>query len=128
MTEDVETMVYVVDDDAAIRDSIGVLLRAHGFQSKTFASPSEFLDFTAPSENFCLVLDARLPGMSGLDLLDRLSQEGKSMPVIMITGHGDSTLVNEAKRRGVIECLKKPFKGDELIAAIELAISKIASP
>ena len=124
MTEQVETMVYIVDDDAAIRDSLGVLLGAYGIQSQAFASPMEFLDYRGLSPRCCLVLDARLPGMSGLDLLDRLSESGQTMPVIMITGHGDTTLVNEAKRRGVVECLKKPFKGDELVAAIQLAISE----
>lgn len=122
MEDTVEAMIYIVDDDFAIRQALETLLSAYGFRSRGFASPGEFLNFHDESDCSCLVLDARLPGMSGLDLLDRLSAEGRSMPVIMITGHGDAKLLGEARNRGVKKCLRKPFDCVELLESIRDAI------
>ncbi len=119
-----EGMVYVVDDDLAVRESLSILLEATGIRTESYASAEKFLAAFDESKHCCLVLDARLPGMSGLDLLDRLSNEGRQVPVFMITGHGDAEFVASAENRGVAKCFGKPFKSDELVSSVERALGR----
>ena len=114
--------VYVVDDDVAIRDSLTILLNAYGIQTRTYATPDELLAEPGDSRNGCLVLDARLPGMSGLELLDRLAREGNQLPVFMITGHGDKNTLSAAEKKGVVKCFRKPFDSDLLVSCIRRAL------
>jgi two-component system response regulator FixJ len=123
MPHDADSLVYIVDDDDAIRTSLLILLDAYGLQARAFGTPAEFLETTVTSGPCCLVLDARLPGMSGLELLQHLVAEDALIPCIMITGHGDKDLFDEAARLGVRHCFKKPFDSAELIASIEAAIA-----
>ncbi len=118
-----EAVVYVVDDDDAIRSSLAILLDAYDIPVLTFASPAEFLQTELVPCPCCLVLDARLPGMSGLDMLRCLSQSGRSIPCIMITGHGDKDLFDDAAGLGVRQCFRKPFDGSELIASIQAVLA-----
>lgn len=119
-----EPIVYIVDDDAAIRDSLANVLEAEQIRTEVHASPAEFLARYTPARTCCLVLDARLPGMSGIDLLDRLASDRIELPVIMITGHGDSELIEAATRRGVVECLEKPFRSEAILTCIRQAMSQ----
>ncbi len=123
MASGTEAVVFVVDDDDAIRESLAILLDAYGFQSEVYATPDEFLKSADTSRHGCLIVDARLPGMSGVELLDQLACEGRTLPSLMITGHGDVDLFSEAIERGVIKCFKKPFSSEELIASVEVAMS-----
>ncbi len=122
MTTTDKPIVFIVDDDAAIRDSLSTLLETEQFRTEVHASPDDFLDEFMPSENCCLVLDARLPEMSGIDLLDRLANDNIDVPVIMITGHGDAELIEAATRRGVVKCFEKPFRSAELLDSIRKAV------
>ena len=107
-----EPIVYVVDDEAAIRHSLSLLLDVHGIRSATYASPFDFLDAEISDNHGCLVLDARMPGMTGLELLDHLQSRGWNMPVFLITGHGDDQMLEAAQRRGVVRCFSKPFNNE----------------
>lgn len=124
MSSNSQGVVYVVDDDDAIRSSLEILLDAYGIEARTFASPAEFLEASLDARPCCLVLDARLPGMSGLELLRVMSREGRSLPCVMITGHGDKDLFADAASMGVRECFRKPFDGAALIASIEAALAE----
>ncbi len=123
MPHDAETVIYIVDDDDAIRNSLLILFDAYGLQARAFSTPAEFLEVTVAPGPCCLVLDARLPGMSGLELLQYLAAEQRSIPCVMITGHGDGDLFDEAARLGVWQCFRKPFDSAELIASIEAAVT-----
>lgn len=123
MPHDADTVVYIVDDDDAIRNSLLILFDAYGLQARAFSTPAEFLETTVAPGRCCLVLDARLPGMSGLELLQHLAAEQRSIPCVMVTGHGDRDLFDEAARQGVWQCFRKPFDSAELIASIEAAIA-----
>lgn len=120
-----QAIVYIVDDDASIRASLSALLEVNDILSEAFASPAEFLSEADTSKNCCLIVDARLPGMSGLELLAQLSIDVRTIPSFMITGHGESNLLEVAKERGVIECFRKPFDCDQLVASVQLAMQKL---
>ena len=124
MSSSSQGVVYVVDDDDAIRGSLEILLDAYGIDAIAFASPAEFFQASLDERPCCLVLDARLPGMSGLDMLRVMSREGRSLPCIMITGHGDKDLFADAASMGVRQCFRKPFDGAELIASIQDALAE----
>ncbi|MAG93736.1 MAG: response regulator [Pirellulaceae bacterium] len=121
MSNNNEALVCVVDDDSAIRESLSLLLEANDIPTETFATPQEFLDTCDVAKRRCLVLDERLPGMTGLELLDRIPNRGH-LPVFMITGHGDGDMLAAAKRKGVKRCFQKPFDSNELVANIQQAI------
>jgi two-component system response regulator FixJ len=118
MTEPVKS-VYVVDDDEAIRQSVGFLLRKAGYAVTVFASGDEFLKAVTRESQGCVLLDVRMPGLDGLEVQARLNALGIVMPVIMLTGHGDVTLAVRAIKAGSIEFLEKPFERAVLLAAIE---------
>lgn len=117
-----ESVVYVIDDDQAVRDSLRFLLDATGFSVKLFDSATGFLD-RAPSLEFgCIVSDVQMPGMNGIDLLRRLKTEHTILPVVLMTGHGDIPLAVEAIKLGAIEFLEKPFDDQQLLGAIRTAL------
>src|SRR5437773_11824856 len=122
---DVTSIVFVVDDDVSVRESLELLLRTAGWQPETFASAQEFLCRSHPTGPCCLVLDVTLPGLSGLDLQKRLA-ERTDMPIIFITGHGDVPMTVQAMKAGAAEFLTKPFKDDVLLDAIRMPSSAVA--
>ena len=121
MTESSAT-VFVVDDDPALRTSLETLLGTAGLQTETFASGQEFFDAYAPDRPGCLVLDLRLRGESGMDVLDRLRAEHTALPVIMLTAHGDVPTSVHALKGGAIDFLEKPVRPTVLIARIREAL------
>ncbi len=118
-----EATVYVVDDDAAIRGGLGDLLESAGLKTRHFSSAEEFIDVWEPEMTGCLVLDVRLPGMSGMELQSKLVESGITLPVIIMTGHGDIPMVKTALKAGAVEFLIKPFQDGELLQAVEQAFA-----
>lgn len=116
--------VFVIDDDASIRDSLGDLIRSAGLNVLTFASAQEFLTSHPPDAPSCLVLDVQLPGLSGLDLQQALAKANVQIPIIFITGHGDIPMTVRAMKAGAIEFLTKPFRDDDLLNAVGQAINR----
>jgi len=117
-------IVFVVDDDAWIRESLRTLLQDEGWQPETFASAQEFLDRPRPFTPSCLVLDVSLPGLDGLELQKRVAAERTDMPIIFITGHGDIPMSVGAMKAGAIEFLTKPFSDEILLTAIRQALER----
>lgn len=117
-----EPVVYIVDDDEAVRDATRSLLASVGLRVECFATAQEFLRSSRPDAPACLVLDVRMPGPSGLDLQRELAQTGTSIPIIFVTGHGDVPMTVQAMKAGAIEFLTKPFRDQELLDAIQQAI------
>ena len=115
-------VVYIVDDEEAVRDSIALLLRSVGIRSRTFGDPREFLDGYRSEQRGCLVLDIRMPRMGGMEVQQELNRRGWSIPVIFVTGHGDVPMAVEAMRAGAVDFLQKPFKDDELIRRVQKAL------
>src|SRR5438874_271148 len=120
---DVTSIVFVVDDDVSVRESLELLIRAAGWQPETFASALEFLSRPRPTVPCCLVLDVSLPGLSGLELQQQLA-ERTDMPIIFITGHGDVPMSVQAMKAGAVEFLTKPFGDDVLLTAVRNAIER----
>ena len=118
--------VFVVDDDEAVRNSLRFLLKSVGLATRTLASAAEFLETYSPSQPGCLVLDVRMPGMSGLELQQQLNVRGAVIPVIFITGHGDIPMAVEAMQHGAFDFLQKPFRDQDLIDRIQRALAKDA--
>lgn len=116
--------VNVVDDDDAVRDAIGMLLRNAGMTVRTFASGKEFLADYSLNDVGCLVLDMRMPEMSGFDVLDRLKEIQAPIPVIFVTGHGDVPMAVEAMRRGAVNFIRKPFSDEELLICVAEALDE----
>jgi two-component system response regulator FixJ len=116
--------VFVVDDDEAVRTSLRLLLKSVGLPVETFASAQEFLDQFDPDRAGCLVLDIRMPGMSGLELQQHLNDRHSIMPVVFITGHGDVPMAVEAMQAGAVDFIQKPFRDQDLIDRINRALEK----
>jgi FixJ family two-component response regulator len=119
---DPECIVFVVDDDPLVRDSIADLLRSAGFTVRTFESAGEFIRSPHPDVPGCLILDVELPGISGLDLQAELAKSGVEMPIVFLTGHGDIPMSVRAMKAGAVEFLTKPCGKQELFDAIEEAL------
>ena len=119
-----EPVVFVVDDDQAVRESIRKLLSSVGLRAETFGSTAEFLNCQRPEAPACLVLDVRLPDVSGLEFQRALSEDNVQIPIIFITGHADILMTVQAMKAGAVEFLTKPFRGQDLIDAIHEAIAK----
>jgi len=117
-------LVYVVDDDEALRDSLRWLLESTGYRVSAYSSAERFLAAYKPGIASCLVLDVRMPGLSGLDLQRELAQAGIRIPVIFITGHGDIPMSVRAMKAGAVEFLTKPFRDQDLLDAISHAIER----
>jgi FixJ family two-component response regulator len=119
--------VYVVDDDEAVCNSLRLLLKSVGLASQTMSSAAGFLAAYQPGQPGCLVLDVRMPGMSGLELQQELNVRGATIPVIFITGHGDVPMAVEAMHHGAFDFLQKPFRDQDLIERIQRALAQDAS-
>jgi FixJ family two-component response regulator len=121
----VKPLVFVIDDDAFVRGSLENLLRSVGLRVAVFASAQEFLASPHANAPGCLVLDVRLPGMSGLELQERLGRSRPDLPVVFITGHGDIPMTVRAMKAGAVEFLTKPFGDQDLIDAVEQALRRV---
>ncbi len=117
-------VVFVVDDDVSVRESLELLIRTEGWQAETFASAQEFLARPRDLAPSCLVLDVSLPDLNGLDLQQRIAVERSDMPIIFITGYGDVPMTVRAMRAGAVEFLTKPFSDEALLGAIRNAIER----
>lgn len=115
-------LVYVVDDDEAVRDSLGLLLKSIGLNCAVYASALDFLAAYDPEEHACLVADIRMPGLSGLELQQRLNELGAEIPIIFITGHGDVPMAVNAMKSGAADFIQKPFRDQELIDRVHKAL------
>ena len=117
-------IVFVVDDDVSVRESLELLIRCEGWQPETFASAQEFLSRPRALVPSCLVLDVTLPGLNGLDLQKRIAADRIDMPIIFITGYGDVPMTVRAMKAGAVEFLTKPFSDDVLLSAITGALER----
>jgi FixJ family two-component response regulator len=119
-----QSIVFVVDDDFSVREALESLVRSAGYKVETFASAQDFLASSRPDVPSCLVLDVRLPGLSGLDLQNRMAEANREIPIVFITGHGDVPTSVRAMKAGAIEFLMKPFPDRDLLDAIQQAIKR----
>lgn len=117
-------LVFVVDDDPAIREAVTSLFASVGLRVETFESAQDFLEYRRPDAPACVVLDVRLPGLSGLDLQRELAQTGTPIPIVFITGHGDVPTSVKAMKAGAVEFLIKPFSEEQLLDAVREAIER----
>src|ERR1044072_4535861 len=117
-------MVFVIDDDESIREALKSLIRSVGLSVETFASAHEFLQSSRPDVPSCLILDVRMPGLSGLDLQRDLAEANIHIPIIFITGHGDIPMSVRAMKAGAMEFLTKPFRDQDLLDAIQQALER----
>jgi FixJ family two-component response regulator len=116
--------IFVVDDDYGVRSSIRVLMKSIGLPAAPYGSAKEFLAAYQPSQPGCLILDIRMPGMSGLELQEELNSRGAVLPVIFITGHGDIPMAVDAMRQGAFDFLQKPFRDQDLIDRVQQALAR----
>jgi FixJ family two-component response regulator len=119
-----EATVFIVDDDDAVRDSLGLLMKSVGLKARVFDSAESFMENYKPADTGCLVLDIRMPGMSGIELQRELSNRKWELPIIFITAHGDIPMAVEAVRNGALDFVQKPFDDKELVGKIEKALSE----
>jgi FixJ family two-component response regulator len=126
MTSSDTPIVFIVDDDGPMRAAMQRLLKTVGLHSESFATPQDFLLRKLPDSPGCLVLDVRLPGMSGLDVQSKLKEAGAQIPIIFITSHGDIPMTVKAMKSGAVEFLTKPFRDQDLIDAIQQALKSSA--
>ena len=126
MMASTEATVFIVDDDEAVRDSLGLLLRSVGYRARCYGSARDFLKAFDPRDYGCLVLDIRMPGMTGLELQKHLAEIGCNIPIVFITGHGDIPMAVEAVRQGAVDFLQKPFQDQELVDRINDAMKQAA--
>ena len=117
-------LVVIVDDDPAVRDALDSLFRSVGFATRSFAAPAELLAAALPDGPACLVLDVRMPGLSGLDLQDRLARGGPGLPIVFMTGHGDIPMTVRAMKAGAVDFLAKPFRDQDMLDAAGAAIAR----
>jgi len=118
-----DIVIHIVDDDLSVRSALDSLMRSVGFRAQTYASPRDFLN-RLPNAPGCLILDVRLPGLSGLDLQRELTQNDVHIPIIFITGHGDIPMSVRAMKGGAVDFLTKPFRDQDLLDAIQQALER----
>jgi two-component system response regulator FixJ len=121
MSED--ATIHVIDDDPAVRDSIGLLLTTDGLRARTHESADEFLDAVDSGGAGCVVTDARMPGMTGIELMEAMKAKNLSLPVVVITAYADVSLAVQAMKQGAFDFLEKPFDNDALLACVRLALA-----
>jgi FixJ family two-component response regulator len=121
--KDPAPIVFVIDDDALIRDGIQSLIKSIGLRAETFASAQDFMQATRPDVPSCLILDVRMPGLNGLDLQRKLADANIHIPIIFITGHGDIPMTVRAMKEGALEFLTKPVRGQDLLDAVQKAVA-----
>jgi FixJ family two-component response regulator len=122
MTSPAKAIVFIVDDDDRMRAATQRLLKSVGLHAESFATPQDFLRHKLPDVASCLILDVRLPGMSGLEVQSKLNDAGAQIPIIFITSHGDIPMTVKAMKSGAVEFLTKPFRDQDLIDAIQKAL------
>jgi FixJ family two-component response regulator len=123
MTKSTAPVVHVVDDDEALRDSLRWMLESAGYRVVTYATSELFLADYDPRQSGCLVLDIRMPGMSGLEVQDELKRRGYAIPIVFITGHGDVPMAVSAMKKGAIDFIEKPFNDEAFIRVVENALT-----
>jgi FixJ family two-component response regulator len=121
---DPQQTVFVVDDDAALREALASLFRSVGLAARTFASAGEFLQAKLPDTPTCLVLDVRLPGLSGLDFQAELAKANIDIPIVFMTGHGDIPMTVRAMKAGAVEFLPKPFRDQDMLDAVQQGLER----
>jgi FixJ family two-component response regulator len=121
---DTEPTVFVIDDDAALREALSRLFLSVGLRAKAFASAAEFLQYKIPDGPSCLVLDVRLPGMSGLDFQTELGKANIDIPIVFMTGHGDIPMTVRAMKAGAVEFLPKPFRDQDMLDAVQVGLER----
>jgi FixJ family two-component response regulator len=124
--QSLNSVVIIVDDDAGIRASLDSLFRSVGLETRLFGSPAELLGGSLPDGPGCIVLDVRLPGVSGLDLQSQLVRQGISYPIIFMTGHGDIPMSVRAMKAGAVDFLAKPFRDQDMLDAVTTALERDA--
>lgn len=117
-------IIAIVDDDEPLREALGSVMKAAGFATNTFATAEEFLESTTQRETACLILDVRLPGMSGIELQQRLADADSTVPIIFVTAHGDASLRDLVMKSGAAGFLNKPVRSDALLREIQAALAK----
>lgn len=122
-----KSLVHVIDDDDAMRDSLGFLLEMQGFDCRLYESADRFVKELPNLEPGCIITDIRMPGLTGLELVQRLKDEKVDLPVIVITGHGDVSLAVDAMKAGVMDFLEKPFSDESLLSSVKDALARLAS-
>ena len=115
-------MIFIVDDDAGVRDSLRLLLECEGFDAQEFASCGEFLDTGGAGEGDCLILDVHIPGMSGIELLETMRRRGDMLPAIVISGRTDPMTTNRARAAGALAIVEKPYQPEELLCLVRRAL------
>jgi FixJ family two-component response regulator len=121
---DLSALIFIVDDDASVREAVSNLLESVGFRTQVFQSTEQFQSAARPDVPSCLVLDVRLPGVSGLQFQEMLAKDGISIPIIFITAHGDVPMTSRAMKGGAIDFLMKPFQKEDLLAAIHQGLER----
>lgn len=116
--------VFIIDDDASVRDAVSLLLSLRGYRTASFACGEDFLRACQPDWTGCVVADIKMPGMSGLELQLALSREGLALPVLIMTGHGDVTAARTAFKSDAVDFLEKPFEDEQLVAGVETAFAR----
>ncbi len=124
MTSETQPIVFVIDDDPSVREALSSLFRSVGLRVELFTSTTEFLNTNRSIAPSCLVLDVRLPGVSGLDFQAELAKANMHIPIIFITGHGDIPMTVKAMKAGAVEFLTKPFRDQDMLDAVQLAFAK----
>ena len=119
-----DPIIFVVDDDAAVRHSTEMLIRSMGLRAESFASAAEFLEDFDPQQPGCVILDIRMPEMSGLELQEHLRERDATIPVIFVTGHGDVPMAVKAMKAGAVDFIQKPFRDQELIDRVHAALDQ----
>jgi len=127
-TDTSDRMIYVVEDDDALRDSLCWLIESAGYPVSAYSNAESFLAYFEPEARGCLVLDVRMPGMNGLELQERLIRRGQHLPIIFITGHGDVPMAVSAIKRGALDFIEKPFQDQELLARIQSVVNSGRGP
>lgn len=123
-TEAVVPVVHVIDDDEAVRDAVGFLVRSTGHSVRTYDNADAFLAHLDQLEPGCVLTDVRMPGMTGIELMHRLNELNAGLPVVVMTGHGDVPLAVEAMKGGAVDFIEKPFDDDTLLAALKAALAR----
>lgn len=121
-------IVHVIDDDEAMRDSLSFLLDIQGFETRVYESAIAFLEALPDLAGGCVLTDVRMPGLSGLELIETLRAQGNDLPVVVMTGHGDVPMAVEAMKAGVIDFIEKPFADDVLLRAVRNALDRLEAP
>jgi two-component system response regulator FixJ len=126
MTDQGQRLVHLVDDDAAIRRSVGFMLKTSGHRVETYESGIDFLKASSHLEEGCILLDIRMPGMDGLEVQQALQQKGVNLPVIIMTGHGDVNLAVKAMKAGAVDFIEKPFEKNALLASLDEGFARLS--